>query len=203
MHGAAALRYQASHDARGGFVSEERLAHLGDGLMRGAFAHADEYHAFADRHDIAALHGRVREILIGIAPPDLEVAAFEGRMKLVDGPLQQRFGLAGRPVHRVADDAPIDPAGWIALKQHVRNGRHDELRAAECLAQSCRHFSAGQIGDCDSANQSALPRALPACRPARRRMAAVAGAPTELGVMRRSRMKLRASLIASVCASRS
>src|SRR4030095_960811 len=108
VHGSTALLYQASHDARGGFGSEERLAHLGDRLMRRAFAHADEYHAFADRHDIAALHGRASEILIRIAPPDLEVAALEGRVKLVDGALQERFRLAGRPVHRVAHDAPID-----------------------------------------------------------------------------------------------
>ena len=56
---------------------EQRSAHLADGLMGRALAHADQHDALADRHDVAAFDRGAGEILVGIAPPDLEVAALE------------------------------------------------------------------------------------------------------------------------------
>src|SRR4029450_14044264 len=69
------------------------------------------------------------------APPDPEVAALEGRVELVDRPLDQRFGLASRPVHRV-DRAPVvDPAGRVPLEQRVGYRGEEEIGGAEGLQE--------------------------------------------------------------------
>ncbi len=83
-------------------VLEELGRHLEHGLARRALAHADEHDALADRHDVAALERGGAEGLVGVAPPDREVAALEARMELVDRALQQRLRLARGPEHRVA-----------------------------------------------------------------------------------------------------
>src|SRR6516165_134489 len=102
------------------------MGDLADRLASGPLARADEDDALADRHDIAALESGGAVIPVGIPEPELEVATLEDRMILVDRALQQGFGLARRPVHRVAGDPAIDPAGGIALAQRVGDRRDEE-----------------------------------------------------------------------------
>ena len=110
VHRGAALRHQAADDARRGALLDQLVGQLVDRLARGALAHADQHHALADRHDVAALDRGCAESLVGVAPPDAEVGALEARVELVDRALQQRLRLARRPEHRVAGHALVDPA---------------------------------------------------------------------------------------------
>ena len=95
MHGRPALRHETADHSRRGFILEELTRNLANRLVGSALAHADEDDAFANRHDISTFHGGILEILIGVAPPDLDLSTLESRMKLVDGSLQQRLGPDG------------------------------------------------------------------------------------------------------------
>src|SRR5690606_7461859 len=86
MHRRPALREQATDDAGRRLVAEQLAGDLEYRLAGGALAHPDEDDAVADRHDVAALHGGPVEVLVGIAPPDLEIPVLEFRVKLVDRP---------------------------------------------------------------------------------------------------------------------
>ena len=145
VHGGAALRHQAADHPRCRLVAEQLARDLQHGLPRGALAHADQHDALADRHDVAAFHRGRGEVLVGVAPPDLEVAALEHRVELVDGALQQGLGLARRPEHRIAGDAVVDPAGRVALEQRVGDRRDDEVRPGEGLLEHPRRFARRQV----------------------------------------------------------
>src|SRR4029079_11367547 len=134
MHGRPALRHETSDHSRRGFILEELTRNLTHRLVGGALAHADEDDAFANRHDISAFHSGVLEILIGVAPPDLEFSTLESRMKLVDGSLQQRLRPTGRPEHGIASYAIIDPTRRISLKQGVGNWRQHKVGHTKCIA---------------------------------------------------------------------
>ena len=153
MHRRTALRHYAGNHPRRSVFPEQAVHDLADGLMRRALAHADQHDAFADRHDIAAFDARAGELLVGIAKPDFEVAALEAGMELVDGPLQQGFGLARRPEHRVAGHTAIDPARRIPLKERVRNRRHQKRCAAQDLQKQRRALAFRQILNGDTADQ--------------------------------------------------
>src|SRR5262245_18393169 len=74
-------------------------------------------------------------------------------MEFVDGALDQRLRLAGWPVHRIAGHTVVDPARWIALKQGVGYGWHDEFRPAKRLLHHPLSFAFRKIGDRDAADE--------------------------------------------------
>ena len=100
---------------------------LGDRLARGALAHADQDSAISDRHDVAALQRRQPEVLVRVAPPDLDVGVREVRMELVDGGRQQRLLAPDRPVQRVQRHAAVDPARRVPRIEGVRQRRQKIL----------------------------------------------------------------------------
>ena len=59
---------------------EQRLGHLEHRLAAGALAHADQHHALADRHHVAAFQRRRAEGLVGVAHQILK-PAFESRVE--------------------------------------------------------------------------------------------------------------------------
>ncbi len=137
---------------------------------------------------------RGAEGLVGIAPPDLEVAALEARVELVDRALQQRLGLARRPEHRIAGHAAVDPAGRVALEQRVGHRRERGSR--------CRRRPRSSIVDHSLFGTSRI--AMPPIRcsasfaagisSSQGRMTRPTPRPTSLTVMRRSSTQARASL---------
>src|SRR5215472_1191010 len=153
MHGSPALGHHAGDDAGGGIIGEERMGDLADRLACGPLARADEDDALADGHDIAALERGGTVILVGIPEPELEVAALEDRMILVDRPLQQGFGLARRPVHRIAGHPAIDPAGGIALEQRVGDRRDEERRFPARLGEHPGPFRLRDVADGNAADE--------------------------------------------------
>ncbi|EGE57167.1 hypothetical protein RHECNPAF_470050 [Rhizobium etli CNPAF512] len=152
VHGRTALRHQAADHSLCRLAPEQGLRHLADGLVGRTLAHADQHGAVADRHDVAALHRGIGERLVRIAPPDLEIAAEEDRMKLVDRTLDQRLGASCRPEHRVAGHAAIDPTGGVALKQGIRDRRDNEIRLRQGAEHQRLCLDLRQVGDCDAAD---------------------------------------------------
>ncbi|MNT42473.1 hypothetical protein D3C72_1788930 [compost metagenome] len=135
MHRRTGFRQAGDNHFLDGLVLEQVHGQLGNGLARGAFAHADQHHAVTDRHHITALKGGVAVVLVRVAVPDLEVGVGELGVELVDGGGQQGFLTARRPVHRVEGDATVDPAGGIAGELGVGQRRQDEAGVAEEVAE--------------------------------------------------------------------
>ena len=77
MHRGAALRHQAGDDPAAPPCSNSSRASWLTAWSGGPLAHADEHDALADRHHVAALERGAGEVLVGIAEPDLEIAALE------------------------------------------------------------------------------------------------------------------------------
>ncbi len=91
---------------------------------------------------------------VGIAPPDLEVAALELGVIFVDRRQVQRLLAPRRPVHGVHRDAAIDPARAVAGEQLIGQRRQHEVRGgigllgqlAEVLGQLRYSHAADQVG---------------------------------------------------------
>src|SRR5690606_18126469 len=118
--------------------------------------HADQHHAVADRHDVAAFQGGEAVVQIRIAVPDLEIGAGEGRVEFVDRSGQQRFLAAGGPVHGVERYAAVDPAGGVAGEDRVRQRRQDEAGVAEIFTEHPHDLAAvgtGQVIAGDTADE--------------------------------------------------
>src|SRR6059036_2654899 len=111
VHGRTALWHQAADHTRRRLVFEEFGRDLKHCLSGAALAHANQHDALAHGHDVTASEAYASEGGVAVAPPDREVRTLEARMELVDRPLEQRFRFARGPVHRVARDAVVDPAG--------------------------------------------------------------------------------------------
>jgi hypothetical protein len=69
VHGGAELRHACHDHLLGGDVVEKRQRDLRYRLARGSFAHAHEYDAIADRHDVAALERGSPPVPLRIPPP--------------------------------------------------------------------------------------------------------------------------------------
>jgi hypothetical protein len=91
------------------------------------------------------------EGVVAVPPPDGD--ALEARVELVDRPLQQRLGLPRQPVHRVAGDAVVDPAGRVALEQSVRHRWNDEIRPPVRLRQHAGLVALGSVEHGDAADE--------------------------------------------------
>ncbi len=135
VHRGAGFRQAGDDDPLDGFVLEQVQRQLADGLARRTLAHADQHHAVADRHDVAAFEGGVAMVLVRVAVPDLEVGVGELGVEFVDGAGQQGFLASRRPVHRVQRHAAIDPAGGVAGELGVGQRRQDEAGVAEEIAE--------------------------------------------------------------------
>src|SRR6185369_13505701 len=79
MHGCPALRHQAANHTRGRFLFEELRRKLIYRLRCGALSHANQHHAFADRHNVPSFETRRAKVFVRIAPPYFEITAFEAR----------------------------------------------------------------------------------------------------------------------------
>ncbi len=75
-------------------------------------------------------------------------------MELVHRPLQQGFGLARRPEHRVAGDPAVDPAGRIPLEQRIGDRRHEKVGPPQDVQEQLGAVALGQIADGDAADQA-------------------------------------------------
>lgn len=123
---------------------------------REALAHADQDHAVADRHHVAAFQGRGAVVLVRVAVPDLELGVGELGVELVDGGGQQGFLSSRRPVHRVQGHAAVDPASGVAGELGVRQRRQQEAGMAQVLAvhlEDVGAFAGGQVVSGDAADQ--------------------------------------------------
>ena len=112
---------------------EERLRHLADSLVGGAFTHTNQDHAFADGHYITALQRGAAVVHIRVTPPDGEIPTFEVGMVLVDRSQVEGFFAAGRPVHRIDRYTVVDPARAVTREELVGQRREHKFRPGVCL----------------------------------------------------------------------
>ncbi|MNH06510.1 hypothetical protein D3C79_658800 [compost metagenome] len=146
VHGGAGFRQPGDDDFVHRAFGEQVLCQLADGLARGAFAHADQHDALADRHHVAAFEGRLAVVFVRVAVPDLEVGTGELGVELVDGGGQQGFLTARRPVHRVQRHATVDPAGGVAGELGVGQRVEEEAGVTQVVAVHLDHAGAFALG---------------------------------------------------------
>jgi hypothetical protein len=102
---AATLREQGERD-------------LLDHLTGRPLAHPDGHGPIPDRHDVAALGARATKGYTLLLPrvPEVEAGIPEVRMEAVDGLDVEGLEPPSRPVHRVDDDAAVDPCDGSRVK---------------------------------------------------------------------------------------
>ncbi len=200
VHRRAQLRHPGHHDLLGRALREEGGRDLGDGLARGALAHPHEDHPVADRHDVAALEGRLAPVDLGVAPPGGR--GREVRVEAVDRLVDDRLVLAGRPVERVEGEPAVDPARRVARVERVRQRRQEVLAGAGLLAgehdDGVRN-SSGRSGIASPPMRNSARRA--GSRVSRNaRVESTSPRPTWWGTILRSRSQSRAAGMAIVSA---
>ena len=91
---------------------EQLNGQLGNGLVGGALAHADQHRTVTDGHDVPPFQGGRAVVDGGIAPPDVKLGIHKIGVEFVDGGGEDSFLVTGRPEEGIQGDSTIDSSRW-------------------------------------------------------------------------------------------